>query len=179
MPGFVMPGLAMPCRTYRFPSRAGAALFLVCGFAASAQAQPHLGPSDTLLRPPPADTAMPEAHSVTAMNKTTRPPGGHGHAGHKADSRSDKTEPPPEPTPSGRLDPLSPTPKLGETEVPGGRNITATGKTMPPTNGRGTPALLKASTQADMLKAQKQAEERNKAWDAKMKKTMGSICSGC
>ncbi len=118
---------------------------------------------------------MPEAHAVTAMNKTAR----HGHAGHKAGSKSDKTEPLAEPMPAGRLDPLSPTPKLGETEAPGGRNITATGKTMPPTNGRGTPALLKASTQADMLKAQKQAEERNKAWDAKMKKTMGSICSGC
>lgn len=50
---------------------------------------------------------------------------------------------------------------------------------MPPASGRAQSTLLKASTQADMLKAQKQADERNKAWDSKMKKTMGSICSGC
>lgn len=60
-----------------------------------------------------------------------------------------------------------------------GRNITATGRTMPPVGGRAPAGQIRASTQDDMLKAQKQAEERNKAWDSKMKKTMGSICSGC
>lgn len=61
-----------------------------------------------------------------------------------------------------------------------GRNVTATGRVMPPTSGRTPPAEApKSSLQADMLKAQKAAEERNKAWDTKMRKTMGSICSGC
>ena len=30
-----------------------------------------------------------------------------------------------------------------------------------------------------MIKAQKAAEARSKAWDSKMRNTMGSICHGC
>lgn len=81
--------------------------------------------------------------------------------------------------PPGLSDPLPPTPNYGESGLSTGRNVSPTGRTMPPTAGRAPALPLRASTQADMLKAQKQAEQRNKAWDAKMKKTMGSICSGC
>ncbi|MGH1573269.1 hypothetical protein ACRAWG_24650 [Methylobacterium sp. P31] len=59
----------------------------------------------------------------------------------------------------------------------GGRRVTATGQTMPPGN---TPALSQRSVnEAEMAKAQKAAEARSKAWDAKMRHTMGSICHGC
>ena len=37
----------------------------------------------------------------------------------------------------------------------------------------------RASTEADMLKAQKISAARDKAWDRKMRTTMGSICLGC
>lgn len=30
-----------------------------------------------------------------------------------------------------------------------------------------------------MIRAQRAARDRDKAWDAKMNKTMGSICKGC
>ena len=33
--------------------------------------------------------------------------------------------------------------------------------------------------EAEMIKAQKAAEARSKAWDSKMRHTMGSICHGC
>ena len=38
---------------------------------------------------------------------------------------------------------------------------------------------VKAATEAQMLKAQKAAAARDKAWDTKMRTTMGSICKGC
>lgn len=57
-----------------------------------------------------------------------------------------------------------------------GRHISATGKVMPPPANPGT---LKPSIADEMAKAQKAADTRNKAWDSKMRKTMGSICSGC
>lgn len=55
-----------------------------------------------------------------------------------------------------------------------GRSVTATGQTKPP-----TPGQLSASSQAQMQKAQRAARDRDKAWDAKMNRTMGSICKGC
>ncbi|GEP01417.1 hypothetical protein [Methylobacterium haplocladii] len=55
------------------------------------------------------------------------------------------------------------------------RNIAPTGRVMPPAN----PGALKPSVAEEMSKAQKAADTRNKAWDSKMRKTMGSICSGC
>jgi hypothetical protein len=59
----------------------------------------------------------------------------------------------------------------------GGRRITATGQTKPPgTAAAGTPRPV---NEAEMLKAQKAAEARSKAWDTKMRHTMGSICHGC
>ena len=58
----------------------------------------------------------------------------------------------------------------------GGRSVTATGQTKPPSNA-GTP--LKPTTEAQMLKAQQETAARNKAWDAKMRSTLGSICRGC
>ena len=62
--------------------------------------------------------------------------------------------------------------------TPTGRTVTATGQTKPPAPGivQGQPA---ASSQDQMLKAQRAAQARDKAWDAKMNKTMGSICKGC
>ena len=98
----------------------------------------------------------------------------------------------------GLSDPLPPTPSYTDPNQPplpstmpdagapsgggaqGGaaRNVTATGKTMPPTTGRAPPSQT-ANTEAEMIKAQKATEARNKAWDAKMRKTMGSICVGC
>ncbi|GJE56259.1 MULTISPECIES: hypothetical protein [Methylobacterium] len=56
-----------------------------------------------------------------------------------------------------------------------GRNVAATGRVMPPAN----PGAIKPSVADEMAKAQKAADTRNKAWDSKMRKTMGSICSGC
>lgn len=63
------------------------------------------------------------------------------------------------------------------------RATTATGATKPPSGAeRGsTPGapFSKASTEAQMLKAQRASAARDKAWDAKMRTTMGSICKGC
>ena len=62
--------------------------------------------------------------------------------------------------------------------TPTGRTVTATGQTKPP-----PPALTQGDispvSQEQMLKAQRAAQARDKAWDAKMNKTMGSICKGC
>ncbi|KAB1073377.1 hypothetical protein [Methylobacterium planeticum] len=55
------------------------------------------------------------------------------------------------------------------------RNITSTGVTKPP--GGGSP--MAPAAQAEMAKAQKAATNRDKAWDSKMRTTMGSICKGC
>jgi hypothetical protein len=55
-----------------------------------------------------------------------------------------------------------------------GRSVTATGQTKPP-----APGQLSSTSQEQMLKAQRAARERDKAWDAKMNRTMGSICKGC
>ena len=58
------------------------------------------------------------------------------------------------------------------------RTVTATGQTKPPTPGTAQGQISPAS-QDQMLKAQRAARDRDKAWDAKMNKTMGSICKGC
>ncbi|MDP4005204.1 hypothetical protein [Methylobacterium sp. NEAU K] len=61
-----------------------------------------------------------------------------------------------------------------------GRRVTATGQTKPP--GAAGPAATgspKPINEAEMIKAQKAAEARSKAWDSKMRSTMGSICHGC
>lgn len=70
--------------------------------------------------------------------------------------------------------------------TPTGRSVTATGQTKPPAPaaagaavGAATPGQLSAASQEQMLKAQRAARERDKAWDAKMNRTMGSICKGC
>lgn len=60
-----------------------------------------------------------------------------------------------------------------------GRSVTATGQTKPPAPGALAPGQLSASSQEQMLKAQRAARDRDKAWDAKMNRTMGSICKGC
>ncbi|KQP89348.1 MULTISPECIES: hypothetical protein [unclassified Methylobacterium] len=60
------------------------------------------------------------------------------------------------------------------------RNITASGVTKPPSGGdRGGAPYTRASTEADMVKAQRASAARDKAWDNKMRTTMGSICKGC
>ncbi|MCE4223623.1 hypothetical protein HCU64_07665 [Methylobacterium sp. C25] len=63
-----------------------------------------------------------------------------------------------------------------------GRNVSATGRVMPPASGRspgGDRRPNESSVAADMQKAQKASAAREKAWDSKMRRTMGSICSGC
>ncbi|WP_036303101.1 hypothetical protein [Methylobacterium sp. 77] len=54
------------------------------------------------------------------------------------------------------------------------RMTTTTGVTKPPGS-----TFNRASTEGAMLKAQKVAAARDKAWDRKMRTTMGSICLGC
>ncbi|MBX9934283.1 MAG: hypothetical protein K2Y56_22665 [Methylobacterium sp.] len=61
------------------------------------------------------------------------------------------------------------------------RNTTATGATKPPGNTErvANAPFSKPGTEAAMIKAQKASAARDKAWDAKMRTTMGSICQGC
>ncbi|GJE15672.1 hypothetical protein [Methylobacterium marchantiae] len=54
------------------------------------------------------------------------------------------------------------------------RMTAPTGVTKPPGS-----TFNRASTEAAMLKAQKVSAARDKAWDRKMRTTMGSICLGC
>jgi len=56
--------------------------------------------------------------------------------------------------------------------------IAPTGRTMPPTTGRAG-APMRPSLEAEMQKSQRETEARNKAWDSRMQRTMGSICKGC
>ncbi|WP_457105175.1 hypothetical protein [Methylobacterium sp. P5_C11] len=58
------------------------------------------------------------------------------------------------------------------------RRITATGQTKPP-GGTAATGMPQPVNQAEMIRAQKAAEARSKAWDSKMRHTMGSICHGC
>ena len=58
-----------------------------------------------------------------------------------------------------------------------GRSVTATGQTKPPGATAGAP--MKPINEAEMQKAQKAAAARDKAWDARMRTTLGSICRGC
>lgn len=162
--------LVMPGRIKPFAMRIGLACLLTCCLTEFTRAQSPSEPSSQL----PSTSARESEHAPIRRSGTSSDKADHGRAGRKAGPKFDKAE---TLSPSGLPDPLAPLP--GDPAVPGGRNITATGRTMPPTTGRSPSPLLKASTQSDMLKAQKQAEERNKAWDSKMKKTMGSICSGC
>lgn len=62
--------------------------------------------------------------------------------------------------------------------TPTGRTVTATGQTKPPAPGL-SPGQITPASQDQMLKAQRAARDRDKAWDARMNKTMGSICKGC
>ncbi|MEH3117695.1 MAG: hypothetical protein PGN25_08910 [Methylorubrum populi] len=67
----------------------------------------------------------------------------------------------------------------GEQRIsPTGRTISSTGQTMPPALGP-PQGQITPTSQEQMLKAQRAAQERDKAWDAKMNRTMGSICKGC
>lgn len=73
-------------------------------------------------------------------------------------------------------------PSPGTPGAPVPRSITATGVTKPPSGAgadRGKAPYSRASTEADMAKAQRAAAARDKAWDTKMRTTMGSICKGC
>ncbi|MET0369153.1 MAG: hypothetical protein ABW058_13390 [Methylobacterium sp.] len=61
-----------------------------------------------------------------------------------------------------------------------GRSVSATGRTMPkPRNAPAEAAAKPTASEAQMLKAQKASEDRSKAWDTKMHRTMSSICHGC
>lgn len=72
-------------------------------------------------------------------------------------------------------------PAPGTPGAPVPRNVTSTGVTKPPggAGDRGGAPYARASTEADMAKAQREAAARDKAWDSKMRTTMGSICKGC
>ena len=63
------------------------------------------------------------------------------------------------------------------------RNVTATGATKPPAASTRVATqnapFSKPGTEAAMIKAQKASAARDKAWDARMRTTMGSICQGC
>ena len=51
---------------------------------------------------------------------------------------------------------------------------------LPPQTGPADPATVDAQASGDAQDRNKKAtEERTKAWDAKMKKTMGGVCGGC
>ena len=58
-----------------------------------------------------------------------------------------------------------------------GRRITATGQTKPPSPA--ATGTARPVNEVAMIKAQKAAEARSKAWDSKMRHTMGTICNGC
>ncbi|MEL6064719.1 MULTISPECIES: hypothetical protein [unclassified Methylobacterium] len=87
---------------------------------------------------------------------------------------------------------LGPVPALAQSPAPGtnpgpaaptgpivgGRRVTATGQTKPPGSAAAT-GMPRPVNEAEMIKAQKAAEARSKAWDSKMRNTMGSICHGC
>ncbi|MBE7249158.1 MAG: hypothetical protein INR63_29820 [Actinomycetospora chiangmaiensis] len=62
--------------------------------------------------------------------------------------------------------------------IVGGRRVTPMSQTKAPGNAAAT-GLPQPVSQAEMIKAQKAAEARSKAWDSKMRHTMGSICHGC
>jgi hypothetical protein len=49
----------------------------------------------------------------------------------------------------------------------------------PGTGGTRTVDVRSPDVEASIKRAQKAADDRAKAWDAKMKRTMGSICGGC
>ena len=61
--------------------------------------------------------------------------------------------------------------------IVGGRRVTPMSQTKPTGNAAVT-GLPQPVNQAEMIKAQKAAEARSKAWDSKMRHTMGSICHG-
>jgi hypothetical protein len=77
------------------------------------------------------------------------------------------------PAPGANPGPAAPT-----GPIVGGRRVTATGQTKPPGSTAAT-GMPQPVNQAEMIKAQKAAEARSKAWDSKMRHTMGSICHGC
>lgn len=66
----------------------------------------------------------------------------------------------------------------GAAQAQAARAVTTTGQTKPPGSPVGG-APMKAASEAEMLKAQKAAAARDRAWDAKMRSTLGSICRGC
>ena len=68
-------------------------------------------------------------------------------------------------------------PALAQAPAGPGRSVSSTGRTMPP--ARPAQATPQTPNAAAMQKAQKAAEDRSKAWDSKMHKTMGTICNGC
>ena len=76
---------------------------------------------------------------------------------------------------------LGAAPALAQSPAPDGsrvgRRVTATGQTKPP--GPAATGAPRPVNEAEMIKAQKAAEARSKAWDSKMRSTMGSICHGC
>lgn len=67
--------------------------------------------------------------------------------------------------------------------IEAGRRVTTTGQPKPP-KPVATPSSLstpapKPLSQAEMVKVQKAAEARSKAWDVRTRRSMGSICNGC
>ena len=75
---------------------------------------------------------------------------------------------------------LGAAPALAQSPAPdgAGRKVTATGQTKPP-GSAATASAPRPVNEVAMIKAQKAAEARSKAWDSKMRHTMGTICHGC
>ena len=72
---------------------------------------------------------------------------------------------------------LTTAPALAEKAVTGATVPRPSGA--PPTGEARKEAAMKASNQAEMLKAQKASAARDKAWDTRTRASMSSICKGC
>lgn len=172
---------------------AAATLILAFGLAPSLAQSPYPetpgATSDPLVAPEPkgaepktserkAESAPAAKIEPTAKSETKAPGGKGGGKAAKTNAKiknnaksADKM--------AAEAQPIPPTPIGGDASTSGGRNVAATGRTMPPAAGRERTSNVATSTEAAMLKAQKAAEERNKAWDTKMRRTMSTICNGC
>ncbi|TXM94307.1 hypothetical protein [Methylobacterium sp. WL116] len=49
----------------------------------------------------------------------------------------------------------------------------------PPASEASKASAMKAANEAEMIKAQKASAARDKAWDARTRNSMSSICKGC
>ena len=167
---------------------AAATLILAFGLAPSLAQSPYPetpgATSDPLVAPEPKGTerkaeSAPAAKIEPAAKSETKAPGGKSAGKAAKTSAKIKNNAKSADKMAAEAQPIPPTPIGGDASTSGGRNVAATGRTMPPAAGRERTSNVASGTEAAMLKAQKAAEERNKAWDTKMRRTMSTICNGC